>query len=144
MYKPTNSVLVIEDNPQNMMFMRDLLEASGYNVLQAKDGMQGWDLAREHRPDLIVMDIQLPDVSGLEITRWLKDDAHLKSIPIIAVTAFAMDGDEERIMEGGCDAYISKPISIPNFLQTLKRYVGCNVQDSEKERRRCASISPSS
>lgn len=70
MYKPTNSVLVIEDNPQSMMFMRDLLEASGYNVLQAKDGMQGWDLAREHRPDLIVMDIQLPDVSGLEITRW--------------------------------------------------------------------------
>jgi two-component system cell cycle response regulator DivK len=132
MYKPATSVLVIEDNPQNMMFMRDLLEASGYNVLQAKDGMQGWDLAREHRPDLIVMDIQLPDVSGLEITRWLKDDAFLKSIPIIAVTAFAMDSDEERILEGGFDAYISKPISISNFLQTLERYVGCSLKEPRK------------
>ncbi len=116
-------VLVIEDNPQTMMFMRDLLEASGYNVLQAKDGMQGWELAREHRPDLILMDIQLPDVSGLEVTRWLKNDEDLKSIPVIAITAFAMESDEEKFLENGCDAYISKPISIPHFLQTVEHFV---------------------
>lgn len=120
MYELSTSVLVVEDNPQNMMFMRDLLEASGYNVLQAKDGMQGWDLAREHRPSLIFMDIQLPDVSGLEVTKWLKNDPDLKSIPIIAVTAFAMAGDKERILGVGCDGYISKPCSIPDILQTLE------------------------
>ena len=77
-------------------------------------------MAREQRPDLILMDIQLPDVSGLEVTKWLKDDETLKSIPVIAVTAFAMAGDAAKIRDGGCDAYIAKPISIPNFLQTLE------------------------
>ncbi len=131
MYKPTNSVLVIEDNPQSMMFMRDLLEASGYNVLQAKDGMEGWRMAREHRPHLILMDLQLPDVSGLEITRRLKDDELLKSIPIIAVTAFAMDDDKKRILEGGCDAYIAKPISVASFLQTVARFANPLVAERE-------------
>ncbi len=78
-------------------------------------------MAREHRPDLIIMDIQLPDVSGLEVTKWLKDDETLKSIPVIAITAFATPGDEEKFWEGGCDAYIAKPISIPNLLQTVER-----------------------
>ncbi len=115
------TVLVVEDNDINMKLFHDVLEASGYNVLQAMNGMEGWRMAREHRPDLIVMDIQLPDVSGLEVTKWLKDDESLKSIPVIAVTAFAREGDKEKFLEGGCDAYIDKPISIPNFLQTVER-----------------------
>jgi len=122
MSKPTKSVLVVEDNDLSMRLFHDLLEAHGYNVLQAEDGMEGWRMAREHRPDLILMDIQLPDVSGLEVTKWLKDDETLKSIPVIAITAFAMEGDEEKMLEGGCDAYIPKPISVPDFLQTVERF----------------------
>jgi two-component system cell cycle response regulator DivK len=122
MYKPTKSVLVVEDNDLSMRLFHDLLEAHGYNVLQAKNGMEGWRMAREHRPDLILMDIQLPDVSGLEVTKWLKDDETLKSIPVIAVTAFAREGDEEKMLEGGCDAYIPKPISVPDFLQTVEHF----------------------
>ncbi len=116
------TVLVVEDNDLNMRLFHDVLEMRGYNILQAKDGMEGWRIAREQRPDLIIMDIQLPDVSGLEVTKWLKDDETLKSIPVIAVTAFAMAGDKEKFLEGGCDAYIPKPISIPNFLQTVERF----------------------
>ena len=115
------TVLVVEDNDLNMKLFHDVLEARGYNVLQAKDGMEGWRIARKHRPDLIIMDIQLPDVSGLEVTKWLKDDETLKSIPVIAITAFAMAGDKEKILEGGCDDYLVKPISISNFLQTVER-----------------------
>ncbi len=122
MYKPTKSVLVVEDNDLSMRLFHDLLEAHGYNVLQAKNGMEGWRMAREHRPDLILMDIQLPEVSGLEVTKWLKDDETLKSIPVIAITAFAREGDKEKFLEGGCDAYIDKPISLPNFLQTVERF----------------------
>jgi two-component system cell cycle response regulator DivK len=84
--------------------------------------MEAWHIAREHHPDLILMDIQLPEVSGLEVTKWLKEDEKLKSIPVIAVTAFAMKGDEEKIREGGCDAYIAKPISVINLLQTVERF----------------------
>jgi len=76
------------------------------------------------RPDLILMDIQLPQVSGLEVTRWIKDDPELRSIPVVAVTAFAMKGDEERIREGGCEAYLSKPISVGKFIETVRRFVG--------------------
>jgi two-component system cell cycle response regulator DivK len=81
------------------------------------------ELARAHKPDLILMDIQLPEVSGLEVTRWLKQDDELKSIPVIAVTAFAMKGDEERIRQGGCEAYLSKPISVAKFIATVKTYL---------------------
>jgi two-component system cell cycle response regulator DivK len=80
-------------------------------------------VAREHKPDLIIMDIQLPEISGLEVTRILKDDDELKGIPVIAVTAFAMKGDEEKIREGGCEGYIAKPISVPNFLETVSRFL---------------------
>jgi two-component system cell cycle response regulator DivK len=121
MSKPVNSVLVVEDNAQNLMLVSDLLQASGYQVLQAKNGMQGWELAQAHCPDLILLDIQLPDVSGLEVVGWLKGDAALKSVPVIAVTAFAMKGDEEKILRSGCDGYVAKPIAIPSFLQTLER-----------------------
>ncbi len=125
------TVLVVEDNDLNMKLFHDVLEAYGYNVLQAKDGMEGWRMAREHRPDLILMDIQLPEVSGLEVTKWLKDDETLKSIPVIAITAFAMAGDKVKILEGGCDAYISKPFSIPDFLRTVERFARPLVAERE-------------
>jgi len=117
------TVLVVEDNDLNMKLFHDLLEAHGYNILQTKDGMEALKLARQHRPDLILMDIQLPEVSGLEVTKWIKEDDSLRSIPVVAVTAFAMKGDEEKIREGGCEAYIAKPISVTSFLQTVERFL---------------------
>ena len=117
------TVMVVEDNDLNMKLFHDLLEAHGYNILQTKDGMEALKLAREHRPDLILMDIQLPEVSGLEVTKWIKEDDTLKTIPVVAVTAFAMKGDEEKIREGGCEAYIAKPISVTNFLETVERFL---------------------
>ncbi len=125
------TVLVVEDNDLNMKLFHDVLEADGSNVLQATDGMEGWRLAREHHPDLIIMDIQLPDVSGFEVTKWLKDDETLKSIPVIAITAFAMAGDKEKILEGGCDDYLVKPISISNLLQTVERLARPLVAERE-------------
>ena len=118
------TVLVVEDNELNMKLFHDLLEANGYNIVQTRNGLEAIDLAREHRPDLILMDIQLPEVSGLEVTKWIKEDDELRSIPVIAVTAFAMKGDEERIRQGGCEAYLSKPISVGKFIETVKRHIG--------------------
>jgi two-component system cell cycle response regulator DivK len=118
------TVLVVEDNELNMKLFHDLLEAHGYNIIQTRNGLEALDLARTHRPDLILMDIQLPEVSGLEVTKWIKEDDELRAIPIIAVTAFAMKGDEERIRQGGCEAYLSKPISIGKFIETVKTYLG--------------------
>lgn len=117
------TILIVEDNELNMKLFNDLLESIGYNIVQTASGLNAVDLAREHKPDLILMDIQLPEVSGLEVTKWLKADDELKSIPVIAVTAFAMKGDEEKILQGGCEAYISKPISINKFLATVKSFV---------------------
>jgi len=122
---------VVEDNNLNMKLLNDMLKIGGYNVLQAKDGMEGWRMAREQRPDLILMDIQLPGVDGLEVTKWLKDDENLKSIPVIAVTAFAMKGDEEKIREAGCDGYIVKPISLSDFLETVERFAKPLVAERE-------------
>jgi two-component system, cell cycle response regulator DivK len=118
------TVLIVEDNELNMKLFHDLLDAQGYRTLQTRSGVDALSLARNHRPNLILMDIQLPEVSGLEVTKWLKDDEELRNIPVIAVTAFAMKGDEERIRQGGCEAYISKPISIGAFLETVRRYLG--------------------
>ena len=118
------TVLIVEDNELNMKLFHDLLDAHGYKTLQTRSGMEALKIAREQRPDLILMDIQLPEVSGLEVTKWLKDDEELREIPVIAVTAFAMKGDEQRIRQGGCEAYISKPISIMTFLETVRRYLG--------------------
>ena len=117
-------LLIVEDNELNMKLFNDLLEAHGYATLKTGNGIEAIELARNHRPDLILMDIQLPEVSGLEVTKWLKDDDELRSIPIVAVTAFAMKGDEERIREGGCEAYLSKPISVAKFLSTVRTYLG--------------------
>ena len=118
------TVLIVEDNELNMKLFHDLLEAHGYNTLQTRTGIEALQLARDHHPDLILMDIQLPEVSGLEVTKWIKEDDTISSIPVIAVTAFAMKGDEERIRQGGCEGYISKPISVPNFIETIKSYLG--------------------
>ena len=117
-------VMIVEDNELNMKLFNDLLEAQGYETVQTRNGLEALDLARAHQPDLILMDIQLPEVSGLEVTKWLKEDDSLQRIPVIAVTAFAMKGDEERIRQGGCEAYISKPISVMKFLETVKSYLG--------------------
>lgn len=117
------TVLVVEDNELNMKLFHDLLEAQGYNVLQSKDGLEALNLVRENRPDLILMDIQLPEVSGLKVIKWLKEDDELKNIPVIAVTAFAMKGDEEKIRESGCEAYIPKPISVGHFLGAVQNFL---------------------
>src|ERR1700709_2888353 len=118
------TVLIVEDNELNMKLFSDLLEANGYGTVQTRNGVEAVKLAREHRPDLILMDIQLPEVSGLEVTQWLKDDESLRSIPVIAVTAFAMKGDEEKILQGGCEAYLSKPISVAKFFETIDHFLG--------------------
>jgi two-component system cell cycle response regulator DivK len=120
----SKTVLIVEDNELNMKLFHDLLEAHGYQTVGTRNGIEALDLARKYRPDLILMDIQLPEVSGLEVTKWLKDDPDLKAIPIVAVTAFAMKGDEERIREGGCEAYLSKPISVGKFIETIRHFLG--------------------
>ena len=117
------TVLIVEDNELNMKLFHDLLQANGFETIETRNGIEALDLARKHRPDLILMDIQLPEVSGLEVTKWIKEDDDLKAIPVIAVTAFAMKGDEERIREGGCEAYLSKPISVAKFLETVRHFV---------------------
>ena len=120
----SKKVLIVEDNELNMKLFHDLLESQGYSTLQTREGLQALALARQHRPDLILMDIQLPEISGLEVTKWLKDDEELSHIPVVAVTAFAMKGDEERIRQGGCEAYISKPISVMHFLDVVRKHLG--------------------
>jgi two-component system cell cycle response regulator DivK len=118
------TVLIVEDNELNMKLFHDLLEAHGYSTVGTRSGVEALDLARKHRPDLILMDIQLPEVSGLEVTKWLKDEDALRHIPVVAVTAFAMKGDEERILAGGCEAYLSKPISVAKFIETVRQFLG--------------------
>jgi len=138
--EPTGtSVLVIEDNPQNMLLICGVLGSAGYHVWQANRGMQGWKLAQEHRPDLILLDIQLPDVSGLEIVKWLRDSEELNSTPVIAVTAFAMVGDKEKMLSAGCDAYISKPYSVRDLLEVLNLYVPLSTNTNTVKTSRAAS-----
>ncbi len=120
----TKTVLIVEDNELNMKLFNDLLEAHGYKTLKTSSGVDAVELAREHRPDLILMDIQLPEVSGEDVTQWIKSDDDLRHIPIIAITAFAMKGDEERIRARGCEAYLSKPISVAKFVETVRSYIG--------------------
>lgn len=117
------TILIVEDNDLNMKLFNDLLQAHGYETVQTMDGRDVLQLARENRPDLIIMDIQLPEISGMEVTRMLKADDELKDIPVLAVTAFAMKGDEEKIREGGCEGYIAKPISVPTFLETVAKFL---------------------
>jgi two-component system, cell cycle response regulator DivK len=116
-------ILIVEDNELNMKLFNDLLETSGYETRQTREGLKAISIAKKFLPDLILMDIQLPEVSGLEVAKWIKDDDNLSDIPIVAITAFAMKGDQERILDGGCEAYLSKPISISTFLDTIGKLV---------------------
>jgi two-component system cell cycle response regulator DivK len=120
------TVMIVEDNELNMKLFNDLLRANGYSTLPMRNGYEALDALKEQRPDLIIMDIQLPEISGLEVTKRIKqdEDATLRAIPVIAVTAFAMKGDEERIRQGGCEGYLSKPISVASFIATVKSFVG--------------------
>jgi two-component system cell cycle response regulator DivK len=120
----SKTVMIVEDNELNMKLFHDLLEANGYRTIQTRNGMEALTLARDERPDLILMDIQLPEVSGLDVTRWIKEDETIRHIPVVAVTAFAMKGDEERIRAGGCEAYLSKPISVAKFIETVRQFLG--------------------
>lgn len=117
-------IMIVEDNELNMKLFNDLLRAHGFETIQTNDGVTAMMLARQEKPDLILMDIQLPEVSGLEVAKWLKADDGLCRIPIIAVTAFAMKGDEERIRRGGCEDYIAKPIKVAHFIETVRKHLG--------------------
>lgn len=121
---PAKKVLVVEDNELNMKLFCDLLDAYGFQTVKSRDGLRAVDLAREHHPDLIIMDIQLPEVSGLDLTRWIKDDATIADIPIMAVTAFAMRQDERLVRDAGCEAYMAKPIQMRPFIETVRRLTG--------------------
>src|SRR5437016_12010285 len=112
----------VKDNKLNLKLLNDILEYHGYTVFTTRLGEPALEIARQHRPDLILMDIQLPDISGMEATRRLKADEQTRAIPIIAVTAFAMDGDRAMILESGCDAYVAKPFNLVEFLQLVSRY----------------------
>ncbi|ABM45511.1 polar-differentiation response regulator divK [Bartonella bacilliformis str. Heidi Mejia] len=116
-------VMIVEDNELNMKLFRDLVEAGGYETVETRNGLIALDLARLSKPSLILMDIQLPEVSGIDVIKQLKEDEELKSIPVVAVTAFAMKGDEERIRASGCEEYMSKPISVPYFIAMLKSFL---------------------
>jgi CheY-like chemotaxis protein len=117
------TILVVEDNDLNMKLVRSLLEMGNYHVLEAMEAQTGIQLAREHRPDLILMDIQLPGMDGLTATRVIKGDDALKDIPVVAITSYAMEGDEGKSKEAGCAGYIAKPIDTRSFLKTLTQYL---------------------
>lgn len=119
--KSSRKILIVEDNPLNMKLFSDLLEAHGFKTVQVMTGHRVPELTRRHKPDLIILDIQLGEISGLDVARELKDDEDLCHIPIMAVTAFAMRGDEEKVIRAGCDAYMSKPISLAPFIDAVRR-----------------------
>ena len=117
-------ILVVEDNELNMKLLNDVLEAHGFDVLSTPRGKVAVEWAKEHHPDLILMDLQLPDLSGLDATRRIKADAATQDIPVIAVTAFAMAGDEKKALDHGCDAYVAKPIVLKDFLNLIAGFIG--------------------
>lgn len=117
------TILIVEDNELNMKLFCDLLQAHGFKTVPTNEGAAVMSLMKRHKPDLVLMDIQLPEISGLDVTKMIKADPELRTIPIIAVTAFAMKGDEEKIRQGGCDAYVTKPISVATFIGTIKQYL---------------------
>jgi two-component system, cell cycle response regulator DivK len=116
-------ILIVEDKEVDVRLLKDILETRGYNILQTRDGLEAIDLALANRPDLILMDIQLPEISGLEVTRRLRGDERSRRIPIVAVTAFAMGWHEREALDSGCDAYVSKPISMLGFLRTVESFL---------------------
>jgi len=123
------TVLIVEDNAFNLKLLDDLLRAAGYNTLKATDGEQALRVARQSRPDVILMDIGLPDISGIDVTREIRASDELKDIPVIAVTAYAAPEDEAAIRRAGCDDYIAKPISAPVFLRMVRRHANFRLID---------------
>jgi two-component system, cell cycle response regulator DivK len=119
---PGGQILVVEDNERNMKLVRELLEATGYRALEATTGSQALELARERRPDLVLMDIRLPDIDGVEALSQLRADERTASIPVLAVTAQAMQGDRERFLAAGFDGYLSKPIDVGQLLEAVSRH----------------------
>jgi two-component system cell cycle response regulator DivK len=130
--QPTKSaakrILIVEDNELNMKLLHDVLAAHGYAITATREGGAALPLARETRPDLILMDLQLPDISGLDAVRQLKEDDETRQIPVVAVTAFAMIGDKDRALGAGCDGYVAKPIHLHDFLEVVRRFIGAPEQ----------------
>ncbi len=124
------TILVVEDNELNMKLVRDLLTIGKYSTLEAKDAEVGLQLAHEHQPDLILMDIQLPGMDGLEATRMIREDPVLKNVPVVALTSYAMQGDEDKAKDAGCSGYMSKPIDTRRFLETVSQYLQHNGHQS--------------
>ena len=118
----SKTVLIVEDDDLNLKFFNDLLESEGYRTRTAQSGAAALAAARAERPDLILLDIELPEGSGLDVAGAIKRDAGLAGVPVVAVTAHAMKGDEARIREGGCEGYIAKPVSLRGFLDAVRRY----------------------
>jgi two-component system cell cycle response regulator DivK len=123
MSNPNATILIVEDNLLNLKLFKDVLEAHNYTTLSTQHGNEALSLALEYRPDLILLDIQLPDISGLSVAVALKQNSMLRSIPIVAVTAFAMKLDQEKVFASGCEAYMSKPISIGHLVSTVGRLI---------------------
>ena len=119
----TQRILVIEDQEDNRIILRDLLTSAGFEVIEAVNGQQGIDMAKAQKPDLILMDIQLPVVDGYEATRRIKGDPSLASIPIIAVTSYALSGDEAKARAAGCDGYVTKPFSPRGLLAKVREFL---------------------
>lgn len=116
-------ILIVEDDQKSLKLIRELLQISGYTTLEAINGELGVKLARAKKPDLILMDIQLPIMDGYEATRILKSDTSTKNIPVLALTAYAMSGDEEKTLQAGCEGYFTKPINTREFLEKIAEYL---------------------
>lgn len=117
------TILCVEDNPQNMRLVRKILQHAGYSVLEAVDGLSAIDITESAQPSLILMDVNLPDIDGLEATRRIKSTPHLAHIPIVALTANAMYGDRERCLDAGCDDYLSKPVNKAQLLEIIDHFL---------------------
>lgn len=116
-------ILIVEDNVKNLRLVNDILESQGHLTLQASGGYEGIELARRNKPDLIIMDIQMPDLDGMQVTRILKKERETSGIPIIALTAMAMKGDRESIISAGCDGYLQKPVRFEELIETVKQWL---------------------
>ncbi len=119
----TKLILIVEDEARNLTLLRDLLGVSGYRTIEATDGEQGVELAKASKPDLILMDVLMPKMDGLEATRILKADATTSTIPVLVLTSYAMKGDKETILQAGCDGYLAKPLDIKELLQEVARFL---------------------
>lgn len=114
-------ILIVEDNEMNMRLFSDLLQTKGHKTIECLDGTKALDIVREKRPDLVLMDIQMPEISGISVTQLIRQTPGIARTKIVAISAFAMKGDAEKILDAGCDDYISKPISIPLFFETIEK-----------------------